>query len=106
MTEHRDHLSVDTLYTEVLLAALEKIPDEHDRRDFARVLVSVVPAQEPLAVDVLGQLLNIDPAVIYDLLRDIHPILSVPDESGTLNSEVAHTFHAFPPDYMTSHDSE
>ncbi|KAF5372285.1 hypothetical protein D9757_009635 [Collybiopsis confluens] len=104
MTEHKDSLSVDRLYTEVILAALERIPDERDRRDFARVLATVMLAQEPVAVDALGGLLNIDSSIIYDVLQDIHPILSVPDEAGTVNGEVVHTFHASFPDYMTSHD--
>lgn len=102
--DHKDALSVDMLYTEVLSAALEKIPDDHDRRDFARVLTSVMLVQEPLTVDALGQLLTIESVVIYDLLCDVHSILSVPDEVGTLAGEVVHTFHASFPDYMTTHD--
>ncbi|KAE9392818.1 hypothetical protein BT96DRAFT_1000020 [Gymnopus androsaceus JB14] len=80
--DYNNALSVDILYTEVLSAALEKIPDEHDCRDFARVLMSVMLVQEPLTVDAFGQLLNIDSLVIYDLLQDVHSILSVPDEVG------------------------
>ncbi|KIK57264.1 hypothetical protein GYMLUDRAFT_46523 [Collybiopsis luxurians FD-317 M1] len=104
MSEHKEALSVDMLYTEVLSAALEKIPDERDRRDFARVLVTVMLAQESLTVDDLGKLLSIESSVIYDLLRDIHSILFVPDEHGTSIGQRVHTFHASFPDYMTAHD--
>ncbi|KAE9393162.1 hypothetical protein BT96DRAFT_863671 [Gymnopus androsaceus JB14] len=102
--DYEDALSVDMLYTEVLSAAIEKIPDKHDRRNFARVLMSVMLVQEPLTVDAFGQLLNIDSLVIYDLLRDVHSILSVPDEVGTLAGEVVHIFHASFADYITAHD--
>ncbi|KAE9395070.1 hypothetical protein BT96DRAFT_1022143 [Gymnopus androsaceus JB14] len=101
--DYEDALSVDMLYTEVLSAALEKIPDKHDCRNFAQVLMSVMLVQEPLTVDAFGQLLNIDSLVIYDLLQDIHSVLSVPDEAGTLGGEVVHTFHASFADYMTAH---
>ncbi|KAF9068711.1 hypothetical protein BDP27DRAFT_1326819 [Rhodocollybia butyracea] len=100
--DYNDALSVDILYTEVLSAALEKITDDHDRRDFTRLLATVMHVQVPLTVDSLGHLLDIEPKVIYDLLRDIHPILSVPDESGTFAGEMVHAFHASFPDYMTA----
>lgn len=86
------------LYTEVLSAALQKIPDDHDRRNFARLLTSV------MLVQTLGHLLDIKRVVVYDLLRDVHPILSVPDESGKLIGETVHTFHASFSDYMSACD--
>ncbi|KAF9072848.1 hypothetical protein BDP27DRAFT_1319502 [Rhodocollybia butyracea] len=101
-TDYNDALSVDMLYTEVLSAALEKITDDHDRRNFARLLATVMHVQVPLTVDSLGYLLDIEPEVIYDLLRDIHSILSVPDDSGTFAGEMVHAFHASFPDYMTA----
>ncbi|KAJ3799070.1 hypothetical protein GGU11DRAFT_722267 [Lentinula aff. detonsa] len=95
-------LSIDMLYTEVLSAALQKIPDSRDRRDFARILASVVHAQQPLTINALGQLLGLEPSIVYDLLRDVHSILFVPNEFGALSDEVVHIFHASFPDYMTA----
>ncbi|KAJ4482006.1 hypothetical protein J3R30DRAFT_3402671 [Lentinula aciculospora] len=57
--EYENALSVDMLYTEVLSGALRKIPDARDRQDFARVLTSVMLAQEPLTINALEKLLDI-----------------------------------------------
>ncbi|KAJ4491522.1 hypothetical protein C8J55DRAFT_557095 [Lentinula edodes] len=100
--EYDNALSVDMLYTEVLSAALQKISDPRDRRDFARILATVMLAQESLTMNALGQLLRIETTVVCDLLRDLHPILSVSDETGALPDDVVHTFHASFPEYMTA----
>ncbi|KAJ3757735.1 hypothetical protein EV360DRAFT_70886 [Lentinula raphanica] len=102
--EYDSALSIDMLYTEVLSAALQKIPESQDRRDFARVLASVVHAQQPLTMNALGQLLDIKPSNINDLLRDVHSILLVPDDLEAFSKELVHTFHASFPDYLVARD--
>ncbi|KAJ3715455.1 hypothetical protein C8R42DRAFT_220828 [Lentinula raphanica] len=103
--EHDSALSIDMLYTEVLSAALKKIPESQDRRDFARVLAYVVHAQQPLTMNALGQLLDIKPSNINDLLRDVHSILLVPDDLEAFSNEFkVHTLHASFPDYLVACD--
>ncbi|KAJ3715451.1 hypothetical protein C8R42DRAFT_779108 [Lentinula raphanica] len=100
--EYDSALSIDMLYTEVLSAALQKILDFQDRQDFARVLASVVHVQKPLTINALGQLLDIQPFIIFDLLCDVHSILSVPDKLEPSSMETVHAFHASFADYMAN----
>ncbi|KAG8721102.1 hypothetical protein FRC09_008462 [Ceratobasidium sp. 395] len=89
---------VDTLYTTILLAALDdKNLSREEKKEMRQILNTVICAQEPLSVELIAQLLGIsDVEAVYAALRPLSSVLQV---SNTADQLVT-TLHQSFPDYM------
>ncbi|KAG8689696.1 hypothetical protein FRC11_001184 [Ceratobasidium sp. 423] len=89
---------IDNLYNTVLKSALDN-PDLEgsERQRMELVLRTVICAQEPLTVDGLAGLLNLDPIKVMAALKPLWSVLHV-SESDATNRVSA--LHASFPDYM------
>ncbi|KAG8758508.1 hypothetical protein FRC11_003559, partial [Ceratobasidium sp. 423] len=96
-TSENKHKQIDELYTIILRAALDDpTMDQDEREDVRQVLHTVVCAQEPLTVDALSGLLQMnDTDRVRAALRPLWSVLHISGES-----ELVTTLHASFPDYM------
>ncbi|CUA71831.1 putative WD repeat-containing protein alr3466 [Nostoc sp, PCC 7120] [Rhizoctonia solani] len=87
---------IDMLYGAIIQAALEdEAIDEVERKDMIQLLHTIVTAQDPLTINALCGLLELED----DQVRStIHPLRSVLHITGT--RELVTTLHASFPDYM------
>ncbi|CAE7053422.1 unnamed protein product [Rhizoctonia solani] len=91
------HKEIDGLYTTILQAALDDPNlEEGERKDMQQVLHTVICAQEPLTVNAICGLLDMDDA--EQVRAGLFPLWSVLHISG--ETELVTTLHASFPDYM------
>ncbi|KDN41994.1 hypothetical protein RSAG8_07039, partial [Rhizoctonia solani AG-8 WAC10335] len=97
----KKHTQIDALYTAVLRSALNEDELEADETEDIRVVLrTVLFAQEPISVETIAELAEIDdPQRVINALHPLRSVLHQSDETGLVS-----TLHASFPDFMFSHE--
>ena len=90
-------LRVDTLYSQILHVGYNDIDVNRGLGEFRTVVGSIVLLFDPMSVDDLALLLNLDPMDVSTSINPLHSLLVVPDQT----SDFVRIMHASFPDYIT-----
>ncbi|CAE6524374.1 unnamed protein product [Rhizoctonia solani] len=97
----KKHTQIDALYTAVLKSALNEDDLEADEAEDIRVVLrTVLFAQEPISVETIANLAEIDdPERVIHALHPLRSVLHQSDQTGLVS-----TLHASFPDFMFSNE--
>jgi hypothetical protein len=82
------------MYTLIVQAAIAD-HEEEDIQEFLKVVGSIIVLSEPLSRSSLSHLLGVDRNVICNILKPLHSVLSIPDDTGSTIQLYHLSFHDF-----------